>query len=497
MTGKTGLSVCMIARDEAERLPRALASVRRVAAEIVVVDTGSMDGTIAVARSFGARVIEAPWQEDFAAARNIALGAARSGWILSLDADEELAPGQDSALRACLADREADAWDVVLRSRLSGAQSGMEFVHRFPRLFRNGLGIRFTGRVHEQVGPSLQGARARLRESSIVLLHSGYDIDTVRRKAKLERNLRLLQLDYADRPGDGFLCFHLGETWTQLGQPAEAACWYERAIAGGGLDAPHRAAAYQNLASVLLQQGCPREAAVAAMRALRIDRSALPAWLHLAGARLRMGQPEQGVRCAEAYLRRTSRVSSKGRSLGFTADAARAWLIAGEARLRQGQIGAAGEAVERIRAVRTDWAPAERLAARVALASGRNAEAAECLQRAAQLEPENAAGWCTWANVLAGCGDSAGALAVLAAAAAHVQDAGVLRLRAALQLRAQDWAGAAQSYELIVGLEPDAPDAHRRLAGLYRKLGDDGRAREHLDRLQRIEPGPARAAAAG
>lgn len=175
----------------------------------------------------------------------------------------------------------------------------MEFQHRFPRLFRNGMGIRFTGRVHEQLRTSLLTTGARVRESGLVLLHSGYDIDAQTRKAKLERNLHLLQLDHADRPDDGFLYFHLGETWTQLAQPAEGARGYERALASAGLDTAHRATAHQNLASVLLKQNCLRAAAAAALRALRIDRDALPAWLHLAGARIRMGQYERGVRCAE------------------------------------------------------------------------------------------------------------------------------------------------------------------------------------------------------
>src|SRR5688572_14882447 len=86
------LSVCMIVRDEAENLARALASVKDVADEIVVVDTGSVDNSVAVARSFGARIGHFTWCEDFAAARNVAVGMATSRWILSLDADEELLP---------------------------------------------------------------------------------------------------------------------------------------------------------------------------------------------------------------------------------------------------------------------------------------------------------------------------------------------------------------------------------------------------------------------
>lgn len=479
------LSVCMIVRDEAARLPAALASVCSVADEVVVADTGSRDHTVALAHALGARVLETAWTEDFAAARNVALAAARGDWILSLDADEELADGQETALRTCLAEPQADAWNLVLRSKLSGTQAGTEFQHLFPRLFRNHLGIRFHGRVHEQLQPSLAAARARVRTSAIVLLHSGYDMEAPTRQAKVERNLKLLQLDHADRPEDGFLHFHLGEACAQLVRPAEAAGWYARAIASGHLDPAHCAAAHQNLASVLLQQGDLREAAVQALRALRTDRDALPAWLHLAGARIRMGQHGRGVRCAENYLKRMTRVPRKQRTLGFAPDAAQAWLIAGEGRLRQGCFDAAALALERIRAARPEWAPGERLAARIALATGHEAEAAECLRRAAEWEHGHTGGWCELVRVLADAGDLQGALAAANTAAACVEDAVVYRLQGMLRLRAQDPGGAVQSYENVLRLDRDAADAHRRLAGLYHKLGDEEQARGHLASLQR------------
>jgi glycosyltransferase involved in cell wall biosynthesis len=81
------LTVCMIVRDEAENLRRALASVAGVADEVVVVDTGSTDDSAAVAGQLGARVGHFRWCDDFAAARNAALAMARGAWVLSLDAD--------------------------------------------------------------------------------------------------------------------------------------------------------------------------------------------------------------------------------------------------------------------------------------------------------------------------------------------------------------------------------------------------------------------------
>ena len=97
------LSVCMIVRDEAEALPETLACLAPPVDELVVVDTGSRDATLEIARGAGARLIEVPWQDDFAAARNAALAAARGRWCLALDADERVEAATWPLLAAFLA----------------------------------------------------------------------------------------------------------------------------------------------------------------------------------------------------------------------------------------------------------------------------------------------------------------------------------------------------------------------------------------------------------
>lgn len=90
------ISLCIIVRDEETMLPACLASVAGVVDEIVLVDTGSRDGTLALARAAGARVFEQPWSDDFSAPRNLAIAESRGDWVLVLDADERLTRGARS-----------------------------------------------------------------------------------------------------------------------------------------------------------------------------------------------------------------------------------------------------------------------------------------------------------------------------------------------------------------------------------------------------------------
>ena len=84
------LTLCMIVRNEADMIERCLGSVDGIVDEMIIVDTGSTDGTVALCESFGATVFPFVWQEDFAGARNDALEKATGDWILVLDADDEI-----------------------------------------------------------------------------------------------------------------------------------------------------------------------------------------------------------------------------------------------------------------------------------------------------------------------------------------------------------------------------------------------------------------------
>ena len=209
---KTGgrLTVCLIAKNEEKFLGQCLASIRELASQIVVVDTGSNDRTVEIAKRAGAEVHEFVWNDDFSAARNEALKFATGDWVLFLDADEELLPAHRETILQEMQTVAVMAW------RLPIIDQGRELEGRsyVPRLFRNAPGLFYVGRVHEQVFTSIEVRRAewglenRLGKSA--LLHHGYTNEMVVSRDKIARNLRLLERAIEEIPDEPNLLMSLG-----------------------------------------------------------------------------------------------------------------------------------------------------------------------------------------------------------------------------------------------------------------------------------------------
>ncbi len=213
------LSVCLIARNEESSLPRALQSVRAVAGEIIVADTGSTDRTEQVAKDFGAIVCHFPWCEDFSAARNFAISQARGDWIFWLDADEELLPDSVNELRSCLAREEALAFHVR-RQDLERADRLDHYTMMWQlRLFRRRDDLRFQGRCHPHFHPDIYEIERKtglqVCFSSVALRHYGYVGEL--RPAKLRRGARLMELELRERPGQLYYLIEYGRTILRLG----------------------------------------------------------------------------------------------------------------------------------------------------------------------------------------------------------------------------------------------------------------------------------------
>lgn len=211
------ISLCMIVRDEEANLERCLTSVRGVVDEICVVDTGSTDRTVEIARAHGARIESFAWCDDFAAARNASLRMATGDWILVLDADEHLR-GEDTRRQL-----EAFAYAYPLRAgqtTIVDENAQGEARSRVSRFFPNLPELHYEGRLHEQ--PHLGDALIQPSILPVEIGHIGYRPEAIQARNKVERNLRLLERQVAECPDDPYPWFQLGRTH-YVGKDYEAA----------------------------------------------------------------------------------------------------------------------------------------------------------------------------------------------------------------------------------------------------------------------------------
>ena len=238
----TSVSASLIVRNEERFLSDCLTSLIGHVDEVVIVDTGSADNTVEIARQAGARVLHFPWNGSFADARNASLAACHGDWILYIDADERLRldPG------VTLADELSEpswAGAMVKFTPKSGYTSYWEH-----RLFRRHESIRFEGRIHEGYVGSLMVFAAKhgleVGKARVSIDHYGYDGD---QSHKHPRNLPLLLDAIETTPGRAYYWYHLAETYAELGR-------VEEAIAAGehGLRVIRKAASEKEAADVNL-----------------------------------------------------------------------------------------------------------------------------------------------------------------------------------------------------------------------------------------------------
>ena len=220
------ISLCLIVRDEEASLHQCLDSVQGAYDELIVVDTGSMDRTVEIAREFGARIEAFEWGDDFSAARNHACSLARGTWIAMIDGDECLAPaGIGPRLPAMLRQVPGHVDKLLIEQRTLVGQGSVSLL--VDRVFRNTSRLRWKYRIHEVLETPLNRTA---KTHDVYLLHD----NALKRKADLtigrEREamyLRALALDMEDHPDDPRPAFYFASTLYGAGRDQEAMEAYE------------------------------------------------------------------------------------------------------------------------------------------------------------------------------------------------------------------------------------------------------------------------------
>ena len=217
------VSLTMIVRDEEHNLPACLAGCADLFDEVVIVDTGSTDGTKAIAAAArdrhgaAARVFDFAWCDSFAAARNESLRHATGDWIFWMDADDRLDEANRRKLSELLAtlDGRNEGFSMGQVSAFPDGQVAPRFMQL--RLFPNRPHLKWRGRIHE----GLIGApEMPIVSTGINLWHVGYR-DPMTLEGKSNRNLRLLELQVAETPNHAVVLFHLAREYFIKGRTSE------------------------------------------------------------------------------------------------------------------------------------------------------------------------------------------------------------------------------------------------------------------------------------
>jgi glycosyltransferase involved in cell wall biosynthesis len=229
------LSLCLIVKNEEDNLPRCLDSVRGLAQEIIVVDTGSTDATPSIAAQYGAVVMPFDFKVvDFAGARNYAIACATGRWVLMLDADETLDTSSALLIEPLIAENE-NAGYYLMRHNY-GCGSASPTVDYVVRLFPNRPNYRYRGRVHETINASILSGGGRLQETGIRIDHN-FSADREARRSKNRWYVEILKEEIAADPNDDSRLDFLAAEYHQLEMFDEATEVAERIVRLRPLDA--------------------------------------------------------------------------------------------------------------------------------------------------------------------------------------------------------------------------------------------------------------------
>ena len=229
---KKTISQCMIVKNEEKNIRRALSWGKDIMCEQIVVDTGSSDRTVEIAREMGAKIFFFPWINDFAAAKNFAIDQAKGDWIAFLDADESFTPEDAKKIPEILEyvgeDVDGLLTGIVDLDENNHITSGGTMI----RFFVNRPDLRYVGKIHERlVRKGRSGLHLTDATKQLAFLHTGYQEQEKKDKSKFERNLNIILEILKQDPENCDYLGYLGDTYSSDGKNEEARDAYKKAVA--------------------------------------------------------------------------------------------------------------------------------------------------------------------------------------------------------------------------------------------------------------------------
>lgn len=245
------LTLSMIVKNEEQHLRECLKTVEGIVDEIVIVDTGSTDSTVEIAKEFDAKIYYFEWIKDFSAARNFGLSKSTGDWILILDADDRLEEKSKKEILEKIKDNNNHGVKCIINS-LDYEDSPT--INKYVRLFRNDKNIAYTGKAHEQIEQSLVENGHKIIDSTIEIVHHGYNVPRAELQKKAERNLELLLNDYEERP-TVYGAYQLANSYKLLDNREKAKFYATKALFGNHLPKELRSVSFLHIIDYEMVRG--------------------------------------------------------------------------------------------------------------------------------------------------------------------------------------------------------------------------------------------------
>lgn len=468
--GEESISLCMIVKNEEEHLDNCLESVAGLVQEIVVVDTGSEDATVEIAKKHGAKVYHHPWENDFSKHRNQSISYASGDWILIMDADEELLRDDHDKLRAatCIPDVNAISISVYNKNRRTGEVSSFL---TSTRLWRRKIGAHYEGIVHNELRlpPTEPILRADVR-----LWHYGYALDQEKLQRKIARTKPLLEKQLQEDPNNPFTNFNYAQLLRgESKHPSPEIC--HKIIEHSGRTVANtdpesisqrhlHVSALDQMSAAYFYLGQNDRAAEASLRALKIDSDYIDPMFNLGHIYAADHQYDKAVQAFTNYLKFVKSYDPGSEINNYillhSNKQAEAHYGLGLVYERSGDNERAVRHFERVFEYKKDYLDTHTHLARLCYNRGDHTQARKHAEKRVAVDS---------------------------------MDLAARFILAELSRRAEQTEEALEHYEAILRQEPDHPEALLGAMESFRHLGDGSKALDCAERLLTLEPRHRRA----
>lgn len=245
---KNIIGILILSYNSINTIANTINSVKRYANQIVVVDSGSNDGTIELISRLGCEIYFRKWTDNFSEQRNFALKHFRTDWILMLDSDEYISKFDFNEFMGIANNQQIGGINVLIKNLIDNSKA--EYYHRYTRIFRNNGNFKFIGSIHEQIRESIENDGFSIYDSDFEITHTGY---SELNQNKIDRNIKLLENEFNNEPNNDFIKYHLASTYFAQGDNNKAEEYFMELISSDQLDEIQIDMVYIRLAQINLK----------------------------------------------------------------------------------------------------------------------------------------------------------------------------------------------------------------------------------------------------